>query len=111
MNDPALKYADKVSPEHKMAMEAIGIFRQMIGQHREQFEALIKSERYMHDVGGLLDPTLYRDMIYSKSFAQQMRLVKAALAFLDECDAVAAEIAPPHVVNEGESPSARTSRE
>lgn len=93
--DPAEKYRDKVSPEHKMAMDAIGFMRQILGQHREQFDALLKSEQHMHSVGGLLDPTLYRDMIYSKSFEQQMRLVRAAVAFLKEVDAVAAEIEPP----------------
>lgn len=90
--DPAEKYRDKVSPEHKMAMEAIGMFRMILGQHRPQFEALLKSKRDMNNLGGLLDPTLYRDMIYSKSFDQQIRMVTAALKFLDEIDAVAAEI-------------------
>ena len=92
MADPATKYVDKVSPEHKMAMEAIGFMRQILGQHREQFERLIKSERDMRSFGGMLDPTLYKDMLYSKSFAQQMRLVKAAVAFLKEVDTVADEI-------------------
>lgn len=92
MSDPALKYADRVSPEHKMAMDAICIFRNLVGQHRAQFEALLKAEQNMHSIGAILDPTLYRDMIQSPSFARQIRLVRAALKFLDECDAVAAEI-------------------
>lgn len=95
MADPGEKYRDKVSTEHQVAMQAIGLMRHMLGQQREHFESLLKAERNMHDVGGLLDPTLYRDMIYSKGFAQQIRLVKAALAFLDELDAVAAEIGEP----------------
>lgn len=77
-----------------MAMEAIALFRHMLGQHRPAFEALIDSERYMHNVGGLIDPTLYRDMLYSKSLKMQLRLVRAAIAFLDEIDAVAKEAAP-----------------
>ena len=89
MIDPAEKYRDRVDPAHKAAMEAIGFTRQILGQHREQFDALLKSENYMHNVGGLLDPTLYRDMLYSNSFRLQIRLVKAAVAFLDEVDAVA----------------------
>lgn len=92
MDDPGLKYRGKVSPEHKMAMEAIGMMRMMLGQHREQFEKLIEAEGNMHSFGGMLDPTLYRDMIYSKSFKQQMRLVRAAVTFLKEIDAVAAEL-------------------
>lgn len=92
MEDPALKYADKVSPAHKMAMEAIGMLYQVLNQHRKQFEELIESERNMHTVGAILDPTLYRDMLYSRSFAQQMRLVRAAVAFLKEVDGVYAEV-------------------
>jgi hypothetical protein len=95
MIDPAVNYRDQVDPRHKMAMEAIGFMRQILGQHREQFNALLKSERHMHDVGGLLNPTLYRDMLYSKSFEQQLRLVRAAVAFLNEVDAVANEIDEP----------------
>jgi hypothetical protein len=92
MSDPAEKYRDKVSPEHRMAMEAIGFMRQILGQHRGQFETLLEAEQRSHSMGMILDPTLYRDMIYSKSFAQQIRLVKAAVAFLNEVDAVANEI-------------------
>lgn len=93
MIGPGGKYLDKVSPEHKMAMEAIGVMRQILGQHREQFETLLKAEQDMHSFGGMLDPTLYRDMLYSESFKQQTRLVKAALTFLNEVDAVAKEVA------------------
>jgi hypothetical protein len=92
MSDPGLKYADRVDPAHKMAMEAIGFMRQILGQHREQFDKLIKAESNMHDFGGVLDPTLYRDMLHSKGFKQQMRLVRAAVVFLDEVDAVAKEV-------------------
>lgn len=90
--DIIARYADKVAPEHVMAMSAIAMFRQLLGQHRPQLEALIKAEHDMHDFGGLLDPTLYRDMLYSKSFAQQLKLVNAAIAFLDAIDEVAKEI-------------------
>lgn len=86
------KYRDKVTPEHRMAMEAIGMMRMILARHREQFETLLKAEQDMHNFGGLIDPTLYRDMIYSESFKQQIRLVRAAMAFLKEVDAVAAEI-------------------
>ena len=86
------KYADKVTPEHQMAIEAIALFRQLLGQHRPQFEALVKAEQDLHSFGGLIDPTLYRDMLYSKSLKLQLRMVKAALIFLDEIDAVAKEV-------------------
>ena len=90
--DPAVKYAGKVSPEHEIAMQSIGLANQIMGLHREQFEKVLRSERDMHNFGGMLDPTLYRDMLYSDSFKQQIRLIKAALAFLDEVGAVAKEI-------------------
>jgi hypothetical protein len=92
MADPAEKYRDKVDPSHKMAMDAIGMIRQVLSPHREVMERLLDSERQMHNFGHVLNPTLYNDMIYSKSFEQQTRLIKAALAFLDEADAVAAEL-------------------
>lgn len=91
-DDPADRYRDKVAPEHKLAMQAIGFVRQLLEPHREQFEILDKAERDSHSFGHILDPTLYRDMIHSKSFAQQMRMVRAALAFMNEIRAVAKEI-------------------
>ena len=92
MMDPGEKYRDKVSPEHLAAMQAIGMMWQLLGQHREQFDALLKAENDMHNFGGLIDPRLYRDMIYSESFKQQIRLVKAAVAFLKEIDAVKEQV-------------------
>lgn len=79
--------------EHKMALEAIGFAAQVLASHKERYELLIESERNMHSIGHILDPTLYRDMIHSKNFEWQMRLVRAALAFLREFEAVR-ELAP-----------------
>ena len=96
MSDPAAKYADRVAPEHRHAMGAIAIARTLLHAHRGQFEAVLKAEQDMHNFGGLLDPTLYRDMLQSQSFAQQqLVLIKAAIAFLDQLDQVAAAIEPP----------------
>jgi hypothetical protein len=92
MSDPAEKYRDKVSPSHQAAMAAIGIMRMMLNQHRAHFDELLESERRAHSIGAILDPTLYRDMIQSKSFAQQIRLVRATVAYLKELDEVAAEL-------------------
>lgn len=86
------KYADKVTLEYRMAMEAIAMFRFMLSPHRQQFEALLKAKRDMDNFGGLIDPTLYRDMLQSKGFAQQIKLVEAALVFLNVVDTVANEI-------------------
>lgn len=92
--DPATKYRDRVAPEHEMAMQAIGMARMMLSaEHvRQQLELLDKAERDAHAIGHITDPTMYRDMINSKSFAQQMVLVRAALAFLRATDAVAKDV-------------------
>lgn len=92
MSDAAEKYRDKVTPEHRMAMEAIGFARQFLGQHRETYDTLLKAEQDMHSFGGMLDPTLYRDMLYSEDFKKQTRMIKATVAFLKEIDAVADEV-------------------
>lgn len=92
VSDPATKYADKVDPRHRLAMEGIDWASVLLNLHREQFQAVLESEQHMHSAGGLLDPTLYRDMLYSKSWKQQLRLIRAALAFLNEVSAVAAEL-------------------
>lgn len=96
--DTADKYRDKVAPEHALAMQAVGMARMMLNADhvRKQLELLDNAERDAHSIGHITDPTLYRDMITSRSFAQQMRLVRAALTFLRETDRVASEIAPNH---------------
>lgn len=86
------KYADKVTPEHAAAMQAIVVMHDLLERHRPQMEKLLESKRYMDSVGGLPDPTLYRDMLYSKGFAIQIELVEAALRFLRETDAALAKL-------------------
>lgn len=92
-NDLIAKYADKVTPEHRMAMEAVGFARQLLSSQREYFQKLVDAENRIHSVGIVLDPTLYRDVLYSVGLKQQVRMCKAALSFLNEIDAVAADIA------------------
>jgi hypothetical protein len=86
-----LKYAHKVTPEYDVAMQAIGFARMLMAQHRAQYDALLESREYMDNVGGLLDPTLYLDVLHSKSLALQMRMVKAAVAFHDEIEKITVE--------------------
>jgi hypothetical protein len=90
MSDPAEKYRNKVAPEHELAMQAIGMARMMLdAPHvRLQLELVDESERDAHSFGHITDPTLYRDMISSRSFADQMILVRAALTFLKATDEV-----------------------
>ena len=86
------QYRDKADPRPKLAMKAIGFTAQLLEPQREVFDAFLKAENDIHSFGHVLHPTLYRDMIHSKKFAQQTRLIKAALAFLDEVAAVKAEL-------------------
>lgn len=85
------KYASKVTPEYRAAFDAVFIARMMLTQHREQYEALLKAKQDMDNFGGLIDPTLYRDMLHSKNFERQLRAVEAAIKFLDVVDGIAAE--------------------
>jgi hypothetical protein len=94
MSDPADKYRDRVDPMHKMAMDAIGMARILLNTYKDQYDTLIEAERSAHSIGHIIDPTLYRDMINSKSFAQQIKLCRAAQTFLRHVNAVADEITP-----------------
>lgn len=78
MSDPAEKYRQVVDPAHRAAMQAIGVARLMLADHRAHFETFEKARRNMDDFGGMLDPTLYRDLLHSRSFAQQERMIRAA---------------------------------
>jgi len=106
VSDPITeRYADKVTPEYRMSMQAIGMARLLMKHHEEDYRKLLRANEYMDNVGGLLNPTLYRDMLYSKGFKQQITLVKAALAFLSAVDAIAAELDPPTAADtRGEPP-------
>lgn len=83
---------DEVDQGHAMAMQAIGFMGSLLSGHRASFDALLKAERHFQSAGIVIDPTLYRQMLHSESFKLQIRLVKAAVAFIDEIDAVKAEI-------------------
>ena len=88
MTDPAEKYRDKISPEHKVAMDTLMFMYQVLLPHRDQFAGLINAAENMHNSGFITDPTLYLEMINSKSFEHQLRLARAGLAFINECEAV-----------------------
>lgn len=90
MGDPASKYRDKVDPHHKLMMDTILQAHHWIALHREGLAAFIEAERRAHSIGHITDPTLYRDMINSKSFAQQIKIARAAQAFIASVDEVIA---------------------
>jgi hypothetical protein len=92
MSDPAEKYRDQVNPEHEAAMQAIGLAHLLMNEHREHLARFLQARRDLDSFGHIVDPTLYRDVTSSRSMAQQVRLVEAALAFLREAKAVTDEV-------------------
>lgn len=88
MTDTAEKYRDKVDPEHKMAMDiTIGVYGNL-KMVEEQLRKIQDAERRSHSIGHIIDPTFYRDQINSKSFAEQLKIINAAIAFIDVMDGV-----------------------
>jgi hypothetical protein len=85
-------------PTHKMAMDAIGFAAQLLTPQADAYAALIKAEREMHSSLHITDPTLYRRALHDKGLQQQVRLSKAALAFILEVQAVKDELRGADVV-------------
>ena len=92
MNDPGEKYADRVDPEHKAAMEIVASALYMMEMVKPHLERFLDAERQMHVVGHILDPTLYRDAINSQGLAAQVRIARAALSFVNEFQQVRKEL-------------------
>lgn len=78
---------------HKMAMDAIGLAAQILTPQADQLAKLVKAERSMHSYLHTTDPTLYIRAMNSKGLEQQVRLAKAALAFIHEVQAVKDQLA------------------
>jgi hypothetical protein len=78
--------------QHKMAFDAIGFAAQLLTPQADTLAALIEAEMQMHSYMHITDPTLYRRAIHDKGLAQQVRLAKAALAFVLEVQAVKDEL-------------------
>lgn len=93
MQDPSHKYRDQVDLNHRMAMDAVSFSFQLLEPHTGQIQAFLEAERQSHSIGMVLDPTLYRDQIYSRNFARQIRMANAALAFIREIGAIRNDIA------------------
>jgi len=73
-------------------MQAIGLVHVLLKQHRERLELFLKARWDLDSFGHILDPTLFRDVTSSRSMAQQVRMVEAALKFLREVDDVVQEV-------------------
>jgi len=73
---------EKAKFEHKMAMDAIGFAAQLLTPQASTLAALVEAERTMHSYLHITDPTLYRQALNNKDFDYQVRLARAALAFV-----------------------------
>jgi hypothetical protein len=81
-----------VDVTHKMAMEAIGFAAQLLTPQTETLMALVEAERSMHSHLHITDPTLYIRALNDKGLHQQVKLAKAALAFIAEVQDVKREL-------------------
>ena len=77
---------------HRMAFEAIGFAAQLLTPQADYLARLVEAEHGMHSYMHITDPTLYRAAIHSKQLAQQVKLARAALAFILEVQSVKAEL-------------------
>lgn len=77
---------------HKMAMDAIGLAAHLLTPQADAIGALVRAERDMHSFLHITDPTLYIRASNDRGLQHQVRLAKAALAFILEVQAVKAEI-------------------
>lgn len=81
--------------QHKMAMQAVGFAAQLLTPNVDALRALVEAERSMHGYLHITDPTMYIKAINSKSLDQQVRLAKAAIAFVAAVQEVKDEIGGP----------------
>lgn len=81
-----------VDPRWKMAMDAVAVASNVLTPNLDLYAALVTQEQQMHSVLHITDPTLYRKAIASKSLQQQVKLCRAAMAFVHAVAEVKAEI-------------------
>lgn len=77
---------------HKMMMDAIGFAAQLLTPQAEAMGRFLDAERSMHSYLHITDPTLYRRAMNDKGLAQQVKLARAALAFVLAVQEVKAEL-------------------
>ena len=81
-----------MTSQHKTAMDAIGFAAQVLTPQADAYAALIEAERSMHSHLHITDPTLYMRTMHDRCLDQQVRLAKAALAFILAVQEVKAEL-------------------
>lgn len=84
MSDPAANYRDKVDPAHDLAMSTIINSYRVMEMFREHVAKTLEAERRSHSIGHILNPTLYRDALHSKSWRAQVQIMEATIRFLDD---------------------------
>lgn len=77
---------------HKMAMDAVGMAAHLLTPQVDTLAALVKAEQNMHSFMHITDPTLYIKALNSRSLAQQVKLAKAAIAFVQAVQEVKNEL-------------------
>ena len=93
MSDPAEKYRDKIDPAHQIAMDTIVNSYHTMTLFRDHVTKTLEAERHSQSVGHILDPTLYRDAINSKSWRAQVQIMEATIRFLDDVAGAAETLA------------------
>lgn len=82
-----------VDPRYKLAMEAIGFAAQLMTPNHQIYADLIRQEREMHSSLHIIDPTTYIKALNSKSLDRQLKMARAALAFILAIQEVKADLA------------------
>lgn len=78
--------------QYKMAFDAIGFAAQVLTPQSDTLMALVEAERSMHSHLHITDPTLYIRALNNEGLRQQVKLAKAALAFIAEIQDVKREL-------------------
>lgn len=73
----------------KMVMDTVVNSAGVIDLLRKPLTDLIEQESRSHSILHITDPTLYNAMINSETFATNLRVAKAAIAFANEVKAAA----------------------
>jgi len=78
--------------QHKMAFDAIGMAAQLLTPQADHFAMFIDAEARMHSYMHITDPTLYIKALNDRGLALQVKLARAALAFILAVQEVKSEI-------------------
>ncbi len=80
-----------INEQFKLAMDMVVQSALQINLVKAPLEAFIEGEKSSHNFMHITDPTMYRKMINSQNIATNLRVSKAAVAFVKEVMAAAEE--------------------